>query len=92
MKIKKQTVTETEVEIKLPYFLKVPDTGTHVGYINENQCIVVREKSIEYYNQLMEHYFEDPTSIEVNAEEFTRKFDRVLEGIQNLLNHSFLTK
>ena len=88
MKIKKQTVTETEVEITLPYFLKM-DSGTYVAYLNEDKTLIVRDNSIDWYSQFMENYICDAEHIEITAEEFTRRFDRIVEHLNSFKSQFF---
>lgn len=81
MTIKLKVETEIEKEITFPYFLKM-DSGTYVAYLNECKTLIVRDSSIDWYSQFMETYICDADHIEITAEEFTRRYDRMLEFLQ----------
>lgn len=89
MKIKKTRVTETEVEITLPYFLKTPASGTYVAVLGERKCIIVRDYEISSPDYNGCNYFEDADHIEITAEEFTRRYDRILEHLQSFKSQFF---
>jgi len=88
MKIKLKVETEIEKEIIFPYFLKM-DSGTYVAYLNEDKTLIVRDSSIDWYSQFMETYIGDSEHIEITAEEFTRRYDRMLEFLQSFKSQFF---
>lgn len=90
MKIKRniQIIDEVEIDFQLPYFFKM-GSGTYGAVLEERNSVLVGETEIRTLRYGCDIYLSDPEHIEITAEEFTRKFDRVLEGIQSFKSQFF---
>lgn len=90
MKIKRniQIIDEIELDFKLPYFFKMT-SGTYGAVLAEKQSLLVRVHEIDAPKHNLDMYLSDPEHIQITAEEFTRKFDKVSEHLQSFKSQFF---
>lgn len=86
--MKAKIKTEVEVEIELPYFFK--SSGTY-AILSENLAISIYDSItiFSHASSISQHL--DGSQEEITAEDFTRKYDEVLESLQTLKSN-FITK